>query len=535
MAEVYQSSNAAKNIADVISAMSDAQKSQIDLKKAVMMKQIGDKQDLAMNAAKLHQGVQSNIEQKQANYSWANSLGGGDNSPQTQTNGLNDANRATNATAGTVGAQPMLPGQPQANPMAPTPMPQAQPQPTPSAMLRTPSPQAGGQPIVPPGTTQAPTNPMLNSPAAGTGGQPIMPPSVQYNNLGYKPVESQQLVQTRRANGENINMSDRAYVQALQKVKTGTATQGEIDMVHKMNNRTDAGIPQDHPAAQASNVKDGTAHFDTGTDVGIIKFPKPAEGLKSGALYVDPNDGDIKPNPFFQEQIKSMIDAKSHVLADQPNVDRARQDRLYNQAVTDIAIKQVSYRSGSIGTQDQKVSQAIHARQLINQAYDPKTGQYDVTQVPYGELAESLGNLLSGGTGSSEGRIAALKQKTAQGDLNGALTYITGKPSNATSQDALQQLVKMIDRQGITSEQIRDGDLLRLKHAVLDGSGLSEDSKQAMFNSKSVGASYSDNLKQSPDQQAPTNNQGTSQYQEGMTATNKQTGKKLTYRGGQWQ
>ena len=35
---------------------------------------------------------------------------------------------------------------------------------------------------------------------------------------------------------------------------------------------------------------------------------------------------------------------------------------------------------------------------------------------------------------------------------------------------------------------------------MLDGSGLSYDSKQAIFNSKSVGASYTDAMKKSPDQ-----------------------------------
>lgn len=496
MPEVYKSSDAAKNIADIIDAQTQAQKSQLDLKKSIMLKQIGDKMD-----------IQNEIAKKQANYNWANTLGANGNEPQEAPTGSTPAGLsptsgvATGATPGAQGGQPTLPGQPQAQP---------QPMPTPNRTLTTPTPTTGGSPIVPPGRTQAPSSPMLNGPTAsnaGINGQQIMPTSIQYNNLGYKPVEAAQLVAARRQDGQPINMADRAYVQALQKVKAGTATQGEIDMVHKMNNRTTDGIPQDHPAANASNIKNGQAHIDTGTDLGVMKFPTPAQGLKNGSLYVDPNDGEIKLNPFYQDQIKSMMDAKAHVLADQPNVDRARQDRLYNQAVNDIAVKQVSYRSGSIGTQDQKVSQAIHARQLINQAYDPNTGQYNVTQVPYGELSESVGSMLSGGTGSSDARIAALKQKTAQGDINGVLTYFTGKPSNATSQDAIKQLVQIIDRQGLTSEQIRDGDVLRLKHSVLDGSGLNDDAKQAIFNSKSVGASYSDVLKGSPDQQQQQNTQ----------------------------
>ena len=236
MAEVYQSSNAAKNIADVISAMTDAQKSQLELKKAVMMKQIGDKMDLQQ------QGKQQ-IQTKDINYNYqpggdnSNLLNGGANAATTYANGLNDAGRATNATAGTVGAQPMLPGQPQANPMAPTPTPQPTPNQTLTAPTQ-PNAGAGGQPIVPPSPTQAPSSPVLNSPSAAPGGAPIMPPSVQYNNLGYKPVSPQQLLQTRQQANQPINQADIAYGMAHKKLVNGTATQGEINnVIHPMNNR----------------------------------------------------------------------------------------------------------------------------------------------------------------------------------------------------------------------------------------------------------------------------------------------------------
>lgn len=477
-------SKAAENIKSVIEAMANAQNAQIELKKSVMLKQIGDKMD-----------IQKNIAQKQANFNWSNSLGGGDTNTPAPTAptggspaGLSPTSGvATGATPATVGIQPPLQGQ-----VAPNPTPQAPPSPTPTI--------AAG--------AQRPNQPNLNGivpPAPTTAGvtAPTAPPlSVQYKNLGYAPVEPAQLVQARRSAGQTINMGDRTYVAALQKVKMGNATSGELAMVNKMNNRTPDGIPQDHPAANAPNIKNGQAHIDTGA--GIMKFPTPAQGLKSGALYVDPSDGEIKLNPFYQKQVEAMQTAQAEVAAKAPEWNKDRQDRLAHQAVEDIITKQMSYRNGAIGVSDSKVNQAGSLRQLINSAYDNKTGQYNITQVPYAELSETLGSLLStstSGGGSSEARIMALKQATLQGDFNKALSYITGKPSNASSQDAFKQLVGIVDRQGLYWQNLRDSDVTNLKHQVLSASDLEPDRKSAILNEGSIGQSYKELLKHSPDQQ----------------------------------
>ncbi len=479
--------NASKNIINIINAMADARTAQTELQKQIMLKQIGDKMDLQQNAAKLHQGVESNIDQKNANLNWVNSLSGQDTPASSTDNGLGQSGTADSGTPASVGG-PQVQGQ--GNPMASAINPAAPPPASPTPMLT-----AAAQPQPNPAPLNGVVPPAVNSQNAI--------PSPQYQNLGYKPVEPQQILAQRQANGQSPNVADAHYVQALNKVKAGTATNGELGMVHTMNNRDTNGNV--YPQA-AKEINDNISPFQKG--ILTVK-------AKMGPQFTLDGNGEVVTDP----QWKALMDAKAAHEAGEPDRQQARQDRLYNQAVNDIATKQVSYRSGSIGLQDLKVSQAIHARQLLNQAYDQKTGNFDVTQVPYGELSESLGSLLAGSTGSSEGRINALKQRTAAGDINGIGTYIFGKPTNAAPQDILKQLVSMIDRQGTTAEDIRDGDIGRLKHAVLDGSGLDDKRKQDMFNSPPVGASYKDLLKQSPDQQSNTGGNITMTSPSGKTYT----------------
>lgn len=211
-------SSAAKNIQAVIEAMTDAQKSQLDLKKAVMMKQIGDKMDLAQKGAETRQDMQIKGE------AFNNMTNNGQPTPDATTtyaNGLNDAGRATNATAGTVGAQPMLPGQPQAPqamPMAPTPMPQAQNQPTPNP---TPMINAGAQ---------RPNSPVLNGivPPAGISipspiGKPLPPPQGKIimgqngpmlnPNFGSNDNQAYSKIYQKWASGQQLTSGETKWVQ----------------------------------------------------------------------------------------------------------------------------------------------------------------------------------------------------------------------------------------------------------------------------------------------------------------------------------
>lgn len=221
-----------------------------------------------------------------------------------------------------------------------------------------------------------------------------------------------------------------------------------------------------------------------------------AFGMPKGSMWLNPQTMKPEISPIWKSKAEAEQRAQANYDVNQPFREVQRQDRLEQQG-TQLLTKQLSSRSGGIGLQDNKVNAAIHARQLIDQSYDPKTGQYDITQVPYGELAESVGSLLAGNNGSSEGRIDSLKQKTAQGDVNGAISYFTGKPSNATSQDAIKQLVSIIDRQGSVSEDLRDKYLDGIKKLPVFKQ-LDPDRAQALYDSN-IGNSFKDYLKNSPD------------------------------------
>lgn len=134
--------------------------------------------------------------------------------------------------------------------------------------------------------------------------------------------------------------------------------------------------------------------------------------------------------------------------------------------------KELSNRSGGLGLQDAKVNQAIHLKTLFDQYkttvqvpnktnYGTPAGGfhaetvYNIPATQYAEVAMGLANLLSGTSQVSDSAREAILQKTAKGDINGAITYITGSPQNGSTQEVFRNLKDSIDRQGATSEQLR--------------------------------------------------------------------------------
>lgn len=476
-------SNASAGIVKIIEAMADAKTSQTELQKQLMLHQIQTKMDLQENAAKLQQGVESNINQKQANLNWA--TGSPLDAVQTGGNGLNSNGQANGQTPSSIvnptdqsaqsvvspvgGAMPAM-----TQPQAPAPMTMANPslQATNNAesqMSMAPQPAAQPMPI--------PANSPIGKPLPPPQGRVIMGPDG-------KPILN-----------PNANSADnQTYAGIYNKWKSGTPlSDGESKWVQtKFRNG-----PDGQPLAK------NNADASTEATAGMTPFQKGILNIKSkmGPQYTLDGDGNVIQDPIYMSLIKAKQDAQANVEAHEPEVQQARQDRLYNQAVSDIVNKQASARYSNIGVQDAKTNAALHARQLIDGAFDPKTGQYNITQVPYGELTETLGSILGGTGGSSEGRIDALKQKTLLGQINNSIAYLTSNPTNANSQTVIKQLVSMIDRQGLESSHIRDSEMMNLKHEVLDGSGLNQDKKDIMFNSHNLGLDYGEELKRSPDYQ----------------------------------
>lgn len=135
-------------------------------------------------------------------------------------------------------------------------------------------------------------------------------------------------------------------------------------------------------------------------------------------------------------------------------------------------LKEFSSRSGTYGLNDAKVSQANKLATLFDQAYDPKTGNYNLASSQYGELAAGLASLISNSPGGgSDADIANLKIATAKGDWNKVYTYITGSPSNASTQDVFKLLAQSVDReakQAAADRQVDEDKLIGLAPTDLD-------------------------------------------------------------------
>lgn len=153
------------------------------------------------------------------------------------------------------------------------------------------------------------------------------------------------------------------------------------------------------------------------------------------------------------------------------NGTSAKQQVAMEKDFKNTLLKEFSTRSGTYGLNDAKVSQGNKLAVLFNQAYDPKTGNYNIAKSQYGELAIGLANMISGGTGASDTQISDLKQATAAGDWNKVYTYVTGSPSNASSQDVFKLLAQSVEReanQSIADRTVDEQKLIGLAPTDLD-------------------------------------------------------------------
>jgi hypothetical protein len=62
--------------------------------------------------------------------------------------------------------------------------------------------------------------------------------------------------------------------------------------------------------------------------------------------------------------------------------------------------------------------------------------------------------------------LQEFQQKTAKGDIAGALTYLTGQPVAANTQAITKMLKESIERQGQIAEENREGEMRYLRGLV---------------------------------------------------------------------
>ena len=124
------------------------------------------------------------------------------------------------------------------------------------------------------------------------------------------------------------------------------------------------------------------------------------------------------------------------------------------------------------------VQQANHLLGMLDQFRDDKTGEINIPRVPLNELALGLAKLTAGTGPAGEGMMREFQQRTAKGDLAGALTYLTGQAVPANTQDITKMLEDSIRRQGEIAQENREGEMRYLRGLM--PTGLSEERRTAL-------------------------------------------------------
>lgn len=173
-----------------------------------------------------------------------------------------------------------------------------------------------------------------------------------------------------------------------------------------------------------------------------------------------------------------------------------RQDYLEGK-YTATLLKLLNARTGGLGQQDAKVNQAVHLRTIANQYYDPQKKSFEIPEMQTGEMLVGLANLVSGQNVASVEVLRSVTPKTAAADMHHMVAYWTGKPVTSSTQAMYKNLIDSIDRQGKTSEKLRDH---YMEGAVKTRPlGLDRDNAERLAKIH-MATSYTDFLEASPDQ-----------------------------------
>lgn len=222
-------------------------------------------------------------------------------------------------------------------------------------------------------------------------------------------------------------------------------------------------IGKSKTVAEAINAAGNSLQTATGTLGDYLQYKKDteAQGLVAKDYQTYKDEQDQKASQAKINEAYATEDAKNQADANSTESDKVQQ-KLEQQYRT-VLSKEFSSRTGALGVENSKVNQANHLNSLFSQYYDPKTGNYNIPKTQYAELAIGLGNLVSPTGVVSEGARDAIMQKTAAGDLNGAIAYITGSPQNGSSQDVFKNLIDSVDRQATTAISNREAALQNMR------------------------------------------------------------------------
>lgn len=161
--------------------------------------------------------------------------------------------------------------------------------------------------------------------------------------------------------------------------------------------------------------------------------------------------------------IRNLSQQEAQARLDEKDVTSSKNQQKFEQEYRTVLQRGLSSRSGGLGAEDAKVQQANHLTSLMDQFYDPKTGDYNIPRVQLNELALGLARLTAPGGTAGVQMLKEFEQRTAKGDIAGALTYLTGSPIAANTQAITQMLRDSILRQGQTAQDNREGEMRYLR------------------------------------------------------------------------
>lgn len=163
------------------------------------------------------------------------------------------------------------------------------------------------------------------------------------------------------------------------------------------------------------------------------------------------------------EAIRNLSAQEARARLDDRDAGSDKNQAKFEQEYRTVLARGLSSRSGGLGLEDSKVQQANHLLALLEQNYDPKTDTYALPKVLQGELSAGLARLVAPGGSVGIEMMREFEQRTAKGDVAGALSYITGHPFPSATQDIAKMLKDSIERQGAVALENREGEMRYLR------------------------------------------------------------------------
>ncbi len=223
--------------------------------------------------------------------------------------------------------------------------------------------------------------------------------------------------------------------------------------------------------AESASLQGFTAEADAGKvkplDQQLLEAVAKGDTVKVAQIQKTfATEASAKRDPAAAAQlaaIRNLTQEAAQQRLDDADTGSDKNQQKFEQQYRTVLQRGLSSRSGGLGLEDAKVQQANHLMSIFEQNYDPKTGEWNIPRVQLNELALGLARLTSPGGQAGEGMLKEFQQRTAKGDVAGALTYLTGQPVAANTQAITQMLKDSIERQGRTAETNREGEMAYLR------------------------------------------------------------------------